>query len=199
MVGIISVSNPEYVNLENTAINCDVVFNDGNGDLPSMRYTAMASDSEVHGQTLWANLQNGDYGAIAPYSAPVLTVDDYKENLKEIRLEKQSSGVTISGATFTDKSGNTQTSGVLFKADNNTLRDMDIKAGRISPVIKWKCSDGEFRGYSISEFARVNAVVVVFNQDCFDNEAAKINELEAATDPSTVDLNAGWPSNAINL
>ena len=64
-----SVSNPVYSNESNATIDCLVTFS----DIGQHPYTAAAHDLTDYGQQLWADLQNGKYGAIGEYIAPVLT------------------------------------------------------------------------------------------------------------------------------
>jgi len=199
MLTVVSVSNPEYADSGSTTINCDVVWNNGKNDLPAMPFTATANDIEQHGVDLFNSLINGAYGAISPYVHPALTVDDYKLRLKEIRNLKQRTGVTVSGVRFSLENGVELSSGVNFNAGNDSLLLMGTKAGKMGPTLKWKCNDGVFRIYTMSDFARIHTAIIEFNQDCFDNESVKIREIEEATEPSSVDLGAGWPSTTISL
>jgi hypothetical protein len=66
---ITAVSNPVYANSSNSAINCLVTFS----DIGQQPYTSSASDNAPYGVSLWNNLQAGTYGAIAAYTAPILT------------------------------------------------------------------------------------------------------------------------------
>ena len=61
-----TVTNPRWADSDQTMINLDVNFT----HLPeeTTPFTAMANDVEAHGQTLYNNALNGDYGTIAAYS-----------------------------------------------------------------------------------------------------------------------------------
>jgi hypothetical protein len=62
-----SVNNPIYANETNTAINCNVKFDTFPDYLP---FTATPNDPEEYGRQLYADLQAGKYGPIAPYVPP---------------------------------------------------------------------------------------------------------------------------------
>ena len=64
-----NIRNPQYVTPDNTVINVTVNIEGFPGDHP---YSATASDTAPHGIQLWADLQAGVYGDIAPYVAPVI-------------------------------------------------------------------------------------------------------------------------------
>ena len=61
-----TVANPRWADSDQTMINLDVNFT----HLPeeTAEFTASANDVEAHGQTLYYNAINGDYGTIAAYS-----------------------------------------------------------------------------------------------------------------------------------
>lgn len=61
------VKNPIYVNADGTAINCEVKFDTYPNYLP---FTATPNDPEEYGRQLYADLQAGVYGPIAPYVPP---------------------------------------------------------------------------------------------------------------------------------
>ena len=58
-----SVTNPIYSKLDNSAINVILTLDDGR----ILPYTAADHDNESHGKKLWAELNAGTHGAIAPY------------------------------------------------------------------------------------------------------------------------------------
>ena len=61
-----TVTNPRWSDSDQTMIDLDVNFT----HLPeeNVVFTAMVNDTESHGQTLYNNAINGDYGTIAAYS-----------------------------------------------------------------------------------------------------------------------------------
>jgi hypothetical protein len=65
-----TVSNPIWVNAEQTAINCEITTSQfGDEILP---FTASLSDVELHGQLIFADIVSGKYGPIADYVAPLI-------------------------------------------------------------------------------------------------------------------------------
>jgi hypothetical protein len=63
-MNIVSVTSPVYASADNSQINCEVTFDDGN----TYPYTSNAADKMPYGIQLWADLNAGKYGTIAPYS-----------------------------------------------------------------------------------------------------------------------------------
>jgi len=64
-----SVSNPRWVNAEQTMIDCEITTSQfGDEVLP---FTASPNDSEAHGRAIFADLVAGKYGPIADYVEPV--------------------------------------------------------------------------------------------------------------------------------
>jgi hypothetical protein len=64
-MNIISVSSPKYSKADNSAIDCMVTFDNGK----TYPYTAAAFDAEPHGIQLWADLNAGKHGPVAPYQS----------------------------------------------------------------------------------------------------------------------------------
>lgn len=60
--------------------------------------------------------------------------------------------------------------------------------------ITWKCLSGTFHTYTVQEFKPVFKKIKLYVHDCFENEAALSAALDAAADPTTIDLTAGWPT-----
>lgn len=58
------VKNPIYANEQNTLINCDVKFDEIPEYVP---FTASPDDPMDYGRELYAQLQAGQWGPIAPY------------------------------------------------------------------------------------------------------------------------------------
>lgn len=63
-MNIISVSNPVYSKADNSTIDVQATFDNGK----TYPYTAAAFDNTDYGIQLWADLNAGVYGTIAPYS-----------------------------------------------------------------------------------------------------------------------------------
>lgn len=63
---IVFATAPQYSKVDNSSIDATVTFDNGT----TYPYTATASDSMDYGQKLWADLNEGVYGAISPYEAP---------------------------------------------------------------------------------------------------------------------------------
>ena len=62
---------PVYGNYEETIVNIEVLFEEFNGQwLP---FTATSTDPESYGVDIYNRAKAGEFGAIAPYSAPPAT------------------------------------------------------------------------------------------------------------------------------
>jgi hypothetical protein len=73
MSTIEDVKNPIYADATGQAINCDVKFD----TLPMyVPFTATSYDVEPHGRELYAQLEAGQWGPIAPYVPPPAPVVD---------------------------------------------------------------------------------------------------------------------------
>jgi len=66
------VKNCIYANLESTVINCIVKFKEFDEEHP---FSASSEDPEIHGREIYARIVAGEFGAIAPYVAPVITTE----------------------------------------------------------------------------------------------------------------------------
>jgi hypothetical protein len=62
---IIKVENPQYSKADNSTIDVMATFDDGR----VLPYTAAAHDNEAHGKQLWAELLEGEHGAISAFVA----------------------------------------------------------------------------------------------------------------------------------
>jgi hypothetical protein len=63
-----SVSNPRWVNAEQTAIDCEITTSQfGDEVLP---FSASQDDAEAHGRAIFADIVTGKYGPIAEYLPP---------------------------------------------------------------------------------------------------------------------------------
>lgn len=88
---IVDVINPRWANSGNTVIVVDVIFEElsDEGYLPFS--TSDNADTE-HGQTIWDNAMNGDYGVIEAYIAPpplprVVSVNTFWSRMTEEEAE----------------------------------------------------------------------------------------------------------------
>jgi hypothetical protein len=78
------VKNCVYANAETTKINCLVKFVEFNEELP---FTATIDDVETHGKDIFNRAIAGEFGAIAPYVAPVITTAT-KASMARIQREQ---------------------------------------------------------------------------------------------------------------
>lgn len=61
-----TVTNPQWVNAEHTAIDCQVTF-DGLGEVP---FTATPTDTAEHGREIFARAIAGEFGPVGDYVPP---------------------------------------------------------------------------------------------------------------------------------
>jgi hypothetical protein len=67
---LISLTNPRWVNAEQTAIDCEITTSQfGEEVLP---FTASQNDCEAHGRAIFADIVAGKYGEIGAYN-PIIT------------------------------------------------------------------------------------------------------------------------------
>jgi hypothetical protein len=64
----LSVKNPQWANIEQTLINCDVNFTHLVDEF--VPFTASPEDSEPYGRQIYADCLSGQYGNIASYLPP---------------------------------------------------------------------------------------------------------------------------------
>lgn len=64
---IVSVTNPQWANAEQTAINVTARFAEIDEDLP---FTAVPNDTEAHGREIFERASAGEFGAIDAYVPP---------------------------------------------------------------------------------------------------------------------------------
>jgi hypothetical protein len=64
---IVSVTNPQWANPENTLIDVTARFAEIDEDLP---FTANPLDTEAHGREIFARASAGEFGVIATYVPP---------------------------------------------------------------------------------------------------------------------------------
>lgn len=127
-------------------------------------------------------------GGLVSLKAVEKTISDYKYDLSEIRSHKVSGGLVIDG--------------VDIQTDERSINAMARKVtesvinGAIG--VNWKKEDGTFKYYLIQDFKPVFKVVANYEEECFANEKSLSEALDQASDPSTVDLESGWPSTTIS-
>jgi len=114
---------------------------------------------------------------------PPLTGDDLlnhcKYDLAANRWEKTEQGVTIDG--------------VAFQSDKNSKDEMAGYVANGVTEVHWKHSDGNIITYPIAYFTDVYHLVQQYRNDCFGVEKSKVDAMDTATDPTTVDIETGWP------
>lgn len=64
---IVTVTNPQWANPDQTAINVIARFSEIDEDLP---FTAVPNDTEAHGREIFARASAGEFGAIDVYVPP---------------------------------------------------------------------------------------------------------------------------------
>lgn len=64
---IARVTNPQWANVEHTAINVTARFAEIDEDLP---FTAVPNDTEAHGREIFTRASAGEFGAIDAYVPP---------------------------------------------------------------------------------------------------------------------------------
>ncbi len=79
------VRNPVFSSADGRMIVCRVQFEHLPGWTP---FSASADDAEAHGREIHAAAVRGDYGAVGPYVAPVLTAQ------QKLEAELRARGVT---------------------------------------------------------------------------------------------------------
>lgn len=118
---------------------------------------------------------------------PPLTGDDLlnhcKYDLAANRWEKTEQGVTIDSiAIQTDMDSKNEMAGYVTESIVNGLTE-----------VHWKLADGSFETYAIADFKNVYKIVAKYRNDCFGIEKSKADAMDTATDPTTVDIETGWP------
>ena len=58
----------------------------------------------------------------------------------------------------------------------------------------WKLGDGAYRTWTLPQFQTFFAWGVQYVNACFANEAALAAQIAAASDPTTVNIETGWPT-----
>lgn len=106
-----------------------------------------------------------------------------KADLATKRWDTESLGVTIDNiAIQTDMDSKNEMAGYVTESIVNGLTE-----------VHWKLADGSFQTYAIADFKNVYKIVAKYRNDCFGIEKSKAEEMDAAPDPTTVDIETGWP------
>ena len=191
MLTPISVANPRYSSVNGLVINCEVSWQDtlDGTILEPTEFSASSLDVEQHGIDLYNALVGGTYGPVAPMlSADVL--DGYKFDLTSQRFSIENEGVVINGT-------------INFQSDSSSRMLMSSlsSANAMSPMtsIYWTEPDGNVATYSAANFNAIFGAIGNFANDCMLREQQLIADLDAASDPSNVDLTVGWPSNQLTV
>jgi len=109
--------------------------------------------------------------------------DVFKDDLTRIRQEKENLGILVDNIPLqTDKESVAIMAGYVTEAVIDGLVTID-----------WKCKDKCFHTYTVQDFKPVFKVVKTYVHDCYTREMELAAALDAAPDPSTVDLTTGWP------
>jgi len=106
-----------------------------------------------------------------------------KADLSAKRWDMESIGVTIDSiAIQTDMESKNEMAGYVTDSIFNGLTE-----------VHWKLADGTFNTYLIVDFKNVYKIVAEYRNDCFGIEKSKAEEMDLAADPTTVDIETGWP------
>lgn len=107
-----------------------------------------------------------------------------KDSLAAKRWEISTNGVVIDGVNIQscDESSNEMSKYVTESIVNGLVN------------VNWKLSDGTFKVYTVQQFNKVYQIVANYRNDCFGVEMDKQEEIETAEDPTTVDIETGWPT-----
>jgi hypothetical protein len=129
---IISAHTPKHT--ENGGVELVVMFA-GIGEVP---FHATPSDSEAHGRQLYTRAMQGEFGEVAPYQAPVVSLEDAKA-AKLARIRAARHAVEYGGMMH---------DGVMYDSDatarakySETARVFDLMPEMV--VEGWKASDGQ--------------------------------------------------------
>jgi hypothetical protein len=73
------IKNCIFANNEATIIDCIVKFSKFNNE---HMFSANSNDPEAHGREIYARIVAGEFGAVAPYVAPVITAEMKAESAR---------------------------------------------------------------------------------------------------------------------
>lgn len=123
-------------------------------------------------------IDNGD----GSFSLPGKPIEYYIERLAKRRYEAEIGGTVINGVDIsTDRESQSKLIAlrIVAKEDANY-------------TVNWKTANG-FVVLDATTIIALADGVRQHVQNCFDNEANLLNQIENASNPSTVDIEIGWP------
>ena len=127
-IEIISARNPRWLNAEQTEIGMLATFAHC-GEVP---FTASPLDNEEHGRYLFAHAAAGEYGAVAPYIAPVVPTPTPEQILEAAKKERSAAVAAIKVTTA---------SGKVFDGDETSqtrmARAIIALEAMGAPSVKW--------------------------------------------------------------
>lgn len=123
------VKNPQWQNVENTIINCEVFFTEFNQFLP---FTATPTDPMPYGVEIYNDCVAGLYGEVKPYIVPVPTAEQNKSTA--VSLLQATDWATRGSVSDPAISNPYLTNQDAFFAYQNTVRQYAINpvAGNIT-------------------------------------------------------------------
>jgi len=165
---IISARNPQMAT--DGAVELLVTFS-GLGEIP---FAARINDVEAHGRELYTRAMQGEFGAVTPYSAPVVPLD-------ELAARKLAA---VSNAKNTALDGGFWYDGILWDSDAKArLAYLELATQvQLDPTFStpWKASTGTWRTMDAALFAALIPVYRAHVQACFAWQAAREQEVAAA-------------------
>lgn len=129
----------------------------------------------------WVAKSDGSYLEVLPSDAEIC--QQCKQNLATKRYEVAGGGVVIDGVNLqSDADSSNEMSKYVTESIVNDLVS-----------VNWKLADGSFVVYTVQQFKKIYQIVAKYRNDCFGVEMSKQAEIDAAQDPTTVDIETGWP------
>ena len=119
------------------------------------------------------------------FSAPTYTLQEYKDMLMSDTFSRKAQGVTINGAKFLTNPQSVNEMAMLLQS-SMTSYSFSMADGSVSTFTQAELTD------------RYNAIMTYYNA-CSANQATLVTALDAASDPSTVDLDTGFPSRTLTV
>jgi len=94
------------------------------------------------------------------------------------------------------QTGGYQAAGKWFHSDtfSRTQQMALVMMGASVPPIKWKTMDGSFVTMTQALAGAIFQAAAVHDAAIFEHAETLRAQVDAATDPSSVDINAGWPA-----
>lgn len=166
---IVSAKNP--ARSKNGGVDITVTF-EGLGEIP---FHATAGDTEPHGRELYARTMAGEFGPVAPYAAPVVSLED----VKAAKLTR------INDAKNTYLDGGFKHNGVLFDSDikaRAAYLELAYKFGQDPTYVKdgWKASTGVWVTMDAALFAALQPDYEAHIDGCLVWQKAREMEVAAA-------------------